>query len=181
VAALDHEPASDHRPRETTNAVRPSAALDLNGPARLRLLRLLLLLLPLQLLLLFPGHVMTNSTAGRGAQHSVMTGNMSRYGTDCRAFEAPFCSGALSAGEQGDSKHGHGQCMHSVRRHGTLQERSLCDLNGPPVGSGEQACVCSSAADKSRYVDVKWSVSAFCLAELYYSVACRDVTAELEV
>ena len=80
---------------------------------RLHLLRLLLLLL-LQLLLLFLRHVMTDRTARRGTQHSVMTGNMSRYGTDCRAFDAPFCRGGLRASEKGYSKHGDRKCLHSI-------------------------------------------------------------------
>jgi len=81
---------------------------------RLYLLRRQLLLLLLQLLLLFLCHVMTDRASGRGTQHSVMTGNMSRYGTDCRAFDAPFCCCGLRADEKGYSKHGDRKCPHSI-------------------------------------------------------------------
>ena len=96
------------------------AALDQDSLASLRLgfrlylLGLLLLLLLLQLLLLLLGQVMADRAPGRGSQHSVMTGNMSCNGTDCRPFDAPFGRDGLGAGEKCDSKHGDRKCLHLV-------------------------------------------------------------------
>jgi len=81
-------------------------------PRWLLLLLLLLQLLLLQLLLLLLRHVMADSTSCRGAQHSMMAGNVSRDRADSRSFDATFGSGNLPAGEEGDSNHGHRKRLH---------------------------------------------------------------------
>jgi hypothetical protein len=74
--------------------------------------RLLLLLLLLKLLLLFLRHVMADGTSRRGAQHSMVTGDVSCNSTDDRTLDATFGSSNLPTGEEGDCNHGHRKRLH---------------------------------------------------------------------
>jgi hypothetical protein len=57
--------------------------------------------LPLFLLHLFLRGVMSDCATGRGAQHCMMTGHVTRYGAYRRAFDAAFCYRGLRANREG--------------------------------------------------------------------------------
>ena len=67
---------------------------------RIRLVLLLPLLL-LFLLQLFLRGVMSDCATGRGAQHCMMTGHVTRYGAYRRAFDATLRYGGLRADREG--------------------------------------------------------------------------------
>ena len=71
----------------------------LDGCGRLLWRTRLILLLPLLLFLLhlFLRGVMSDCATGRGAQHSMMTGHVTRYGAYRRTFDATFRHGGLRA------------------------------------------------------------------------------------
>ena len=63
----------------------------------------LVLLLPLLLFLLqlFLRRVMSDCATGRGAQHCMMTGHVTRYGAYRRTFDATFRYGGLRGDREG--------------------------------------------------------------------------------
>jgi hypothetical protein len=75
----------------------------LDGRGRLLWRIRLVLLLPLLLFLLqfFLRGVMSDCATGRGAQHGMMTGHVTRYGAYRRTFDATFRHGGLRANGEG--------------------------------------------------------------------------------